>query len=110
MQAMEQVAEEYESLRSTGKYKFTTGQPEKGKANFGGQSLGNWDIYSLLACDVPNVMKELMTVRSDDFKNKREMVMHIIESGEANIPKETGDAATKDLYKIHMIALGLNPV
>ena len=47
---------------------------------------------------------------ADDFKNKREMVMHIIESGEADIPKETGDAATKDLYKIHMIALGLNPV
>lgn len=108
-QAMEQIAEEYESLRSTGKYKFSTGQPEKGKVNIGGQSLGNWDIYSLLTCDVPNVMKELMTVRSDDFKNKREMTMHIIENGEAQIPKEVGDAATKDLYKIHMIALGLSP-
>lgn len=109
-QAMEQTAEEYESLRSTGRYKLATGQPEKGKVNIGGQSLGNWDIYSLLTCDVPNVLKELMTVRSDDFKSKREMTINIIENGKANMPSETGDAATKDLYRVHMIAMGLKPV
>lgn len=108
---MEQIAEEYESVRSTGKYKFSTGQPDKDASNKGnGQSLGNWDIYSLLTCEVPHVLKELLTVRSDDFKSKREMTIDIIENGEANLPVETGDGNTKELYKIHMIAMGLNPI
>ena len=108
---MEQIAEEYESVRSTGKYKFSTGQPEKDASNKGnGQSLGNWDIYSLLTAEVPNIMKELLTVRSDDFNSKRQMTINIIENGEANLPVETGDGSTKELYKTHMIGLGLKPV
>lgn len=110
IQAMEQIAEEYESLRSTGQYKFTTGQPEKGKVNMGGQSLGNWDIYSLLTCEVPHVLQELLTSRSDDFKSKRQMTVDIIENGKASLPTDTGNATTKELYKIHMIAMGLTPI
>lgn len=109
VQAMEQLAEDYESLRSTGGYRGATGQPQKGRANMGGQSVGNWDLYSLLSFDVPNGLKELMTVRSDDKRSQRQMVVDIIENGEANIPTRTGDAATKDLYRVHMIAMGLNP-
>ena len=110
IQAMEQIAEEYESLRSTGQYKFTTGQPEKGKVNMGGQSLGNWDVYSLLTCDIPHVLQELMTSRSDDFKSKRQMTIDIIENGEASIIEDSGNATTKELYRIHMIAMGLSPI
>ena len=75
----------------------------------GGQSIGNWDVYSLLAYEVPQVLEELMTARSDDFKSKRQMTINILESGETTMPEDAGDAATKTLYEIHMIGMGLNP-
>jgi DNA-directed RNA polymerase beta subunit len=76
----------------------------------GGQSLGNWDVYSLLTCDIPHVLQELMTSRSDDFKSKRQMTIDIIENGETSIIEDSGNATTKELYRIHMIALGLSPI
>lgn len=107
--SMEQTAEDYESLRSTGAYKASSSQPVKGRSRNGGQSLGNLDVYNLLAYDVPQVLEELMTVRSDDFKSKREMSINILETGESKMPEETGDAATQNLYEIHMIGMGLSP-
>lgn len=109
LHSMEQVAEDYESLRSTGGYRSVTGQPQKGRVNMGGQSVGNWDIYSLLAYDIPQCLEELMTVRSDDFKSKRKVTIDILENGEASLPTETGNATTRQLYEIHMIGMGLNP-
>lgn len=106
---MEQIAEDYESLRSTGGYRAVTGQPLKGRAQMGGQSIGNWDVYSLLAYEVPQVLEELMTARSDDFKSKRQMTINILETGETTMPEDAGDASTKTLYEIHMIGMGLNP-
>lgn len=109
MHAMEQLAEDYESLRSTGGYRSITGQPQKGRANMGGQSMGNWDIYSMLSYNMKSTLQELLTVRSDDFRSKRKVVMDIIENGEASMPEDTGDASTKDLYRTHLIGMGLDP-
>lgn len=109
MSAMEQLAEDYESLRSTGGYRSVTGQPLKGRANMGGQSIGNLDVYSLLSYDTGRGLQELMSVRSDDRRAEREMTLDIIKNGSAKMPKNSRGAATKDLYKLHMIAMGLNP-
>lgn len=106
--SLEQLATDYESLRSTGGYISSSGQPKKGKANLGGQSVGNLDLYNLLQYDSPAILEEFMTVRSDDFKSKRFVVTDIIQNGECNMPSETGDAATKNLYNIHMTAMGLD--
>jgi len=108
MSCLEQLSTDYESLRSTGSYVSLTGQPKKGKANQGGQSVGNLDIYNLLTYDVPSILEELMTVRSDDFSSKREVITNIIQTGESDLPKSTGDANTKNLYDVHMIAMGLD--
>ncbi len=109
IQAMEQLASDYESIRSTGKYKSLTGQPVKGRADMGGQSLGNLDIYDLLSYDAGPILKELMTLRSDDKKSKREMIVNIIDKGETSLPQISGDSTTQDLYRIHMIGMGLDP-
>jgi len=107
--AMEQLAEDYESLRSTGSYVSASGQPRKGRKSEGGssQAIGNLDVYALLSYDCPTILNELMTVRSDDFSSKRKVFIDIIQSGNAGIPNETGNATTRQLYDKHMIAMGL---
>ena len=74
----------------------------------GGQSLGNLDIWTLISFDTPHILQELMTVRSDDFNSKRAVEVGIMQNGDANMPDVTGDATTKELFNIHMIAMGLD--
>jgi DNA-directed RNA polymerase subunit beta len=105
--SLEQLAEDYESLRSTGGYMSLTGQPKKGRADMGGQSIGNLDVYNLLTYNCPHVLEEFMTFRSDDFKNKRISTIDIIQNGNTSMPKKTGGAGTHNLHKVHMIAMGL---
>lgn len=109
MSSMEQLAQDYESLRSTAGYTSITGQPKKGRANMGGQSVGYLDIFNILQFDTPSVVEELMTVRSDDFRSKRTVVNDIIQNGSAKMPDKTGNAGTKNLYRVHMIGMGLRP-
>jgi len=109
MNALEQLAEDYETLRSTGSYASSSGQPKKGRKAEGGssQAIGNLDIYALLSYDCPAILDELMTIRSDDFSSKRRVFVDIVQSGSSNIPDETGNAVTRQLYNKHMIAMGL---
>lgn len=107
MSAMEQLASDYESLRSEGGYTSITGQPLKGKSNRGGQSIGNMDVYNLLSYNTPAVLEELMTVRSDDFSGKRQVISNIQENGSSDMPSQTGHGATKKLHDIYITALGL---
>lgn len=106
---MEQLAEDYETLRSTGSYVGASGQPKKGKTSEGGssQAIGGLDIYALLSYDCPIILNELMTVRSDDFSSKRQVFINIIQNGESEIPDKTGNSTTRHLYDKHMIAMGL---
>jgi len=104
---LEQLASDYESLRSTGPYVSITGQPKRGKTNQGGQSVGNLDVYNLLSYDVPNILNELLTIRSDDFNSKRFTTIDIIQNGNTSIPSKTGNSATQNMHRIHMIGMGL---
>ncbi len=107
--SMEQLAEDYETLRSTGSYMGASGQPKKGRKAEGGssQAVGGLDVYALLSYDCPSILNELMTVRSDDFSSKRKVFFNIVQTGSSEIPEETGNASTRQLYDKHMIAMGL---
>jgi DNA-directed RNA polymerase beta subunit len=105
--SLEFFSEDSESLRATGGYVSLTGQPQKGRARMGGQSIGNMDIYDILTYDAPAILEEFMTMRSDDFSSKRIVTTDIIQNGKTQIPEKTGDAGTQNLYNIHMTAMGL---
>jgi hypothetical protein len=50
----------------------------------------------------------MMTVKSDDFKSKRDVVMSIIEDGKANLPEYTGTTSrTNQLFYTLMTGSGL---
>ena len=52
--------------RSVGPYSLVTQQPLRGKANFGGQRLGEMEVWALEAYGAANLLQEMMTIKSDD--------------------------------------------
>jgi DNA-directed RNA polymerase subunit beta len=53
--------------RSIGPYSLITQQPLGGKAQFGGQRLGEMEVWALEAYGAANILRELITVKSDDI-------------------------------------------
>ncbi len=62
--------------RSTGPYSLVTQQPLGGKAQFGGQRLGEMEVWALEAYGASHTLQELMTVKSDDMNGR----VHVYES------------------------------
>jgi DNA-directed RNA polymerase subunit beta len=53
--------------RSIGPYSLITQQPLGGKAQFGGQRFGEMEVWALEAFGASNILRELITVKSDDI-------------------------------------------
>ncbi len=71
--------------RSTGPYSLVTQQPLGGKAQFGGQRLGEMECWALEAYGAAFTLQEMLTVKSDDVAG-RSRAYEAIVKGE-NIPK-----------------------
>ena len=52
--------------RSIGPYSLITQQPLGGKAQFGGQRFGEMEVWALEAYGASNILREIITVKSDD--------------------------------------------
>lgn len=52
--------------RSIGPYSLITQQPLGGKAQFGGQRFGEMEVWALEAFGASNILREIITVKSDD--------------------------------------------
>jgi DNA-directed RNA polymerase subunit beta len=70
--------------RSIGPYSLITQQPLGGKAQFGGQRLGEMEVWALEAYGAAHVLQELLTVKSDDVVGRAKAYEAIVK-GE-NIP------------------------
>lgn len=53
--------------RSIGPYSLITQQPLGGKAQFGGQRFGEMEVWALEAFGAANILREMLTVKSDDI-------------------------------------------
>jgi len=73
--------------RSTGPYSLVTQQPLGGKAQFGGQRLGEMEVWALEAYGAAYTLQEMLTVKSDDVVGRTRMYEaivkgeHVLESG-----------------------------
>ncbi|MDD5157554.1 DNA-directed RNA polymerase subunit beta [Sulfurimonas sp.] len=56
--------------RSTGPYSLVTQQPVGGKALFGGQRFGEMEVWALEAYGASAVLKEMLTIKSDDVEGR----------------------------------------
>ena len=52
--------------RSIGPYSLITQQPLGGKAQFGGQRFGEMEVWALEAFGASNILREILTIKSDD--------------------------------------------
>jgi DNA-directed RNA polymerase subunit beta len=64
--------------RSTGPYSLVTQQPLGGKAQFGGQRLGEMEVWALEAYGAANNLQELLTVKSDDMTGRAKIYEAIV--------------------------------
>ncbi|MEO9886766.1 MAG: DNA-directed RNA polymerase subunit beta [Balneola sp.] len=90
--------------RSIGPYSLITQQPLGGKAQFGGQRLGEMEVWALYAYGASSILKEMLTVKSDDVKG-RSKVYEAIVKGE-NLPDGDVPESFKVLLR-ELMGLGL---
>jgi DNA-directed RNA polymerase subunit beta len=64
--------------RSTGPYSLVTQQPLGGKAQFGGQRLGEMEVWALEAYGAANILQEMLTVKSDDVEGRTRVYESIV--------------------------------
>ncbi|HAV43085.1 TPA: DNA-directed RNA polymerase subunit beta, partial [bacterium] len=67
MMKLAHLVEDKIHARSTGPYSLVTQQPLGGKAQFGGQRLGEMEVWALEAYGAAYILQELLTVKSDDI-------------------------------------------
>jgi DNA-directed RNA polymerase subunit beta len=70
--------------RSTGPYSLVTQQPLGGKAQFGGQRLGEMEVWALEAYGAANTLQELLTVKSDDMTGRAKIYESIVKGDVAS--------------------------
>ncbi|MBI4412395.1 MAG: DNA-directed RNA polymerase subunit beta [Deltaproteobacteria bacterium] len=64
--------------RSIGPYSLVTQQPLGGKAQFGGQRLGEREVWAMEAYGAAYALQEFLTVKSDDVIGRTRMYEHIV--------------------------------
>ena len=64
--------------RSTGPYSLVTQQPLGGKAQFGGQRLGEMEVWALEAYGAAYTLQEFLTVKSDDVSGRTRVYEAIV--------------------------------
>lgn len=90
--------------RSVGPYTLVTQQPMGGKAQNGGQRLGEMEVWALMAYGASNILQEMLTVKSDDIIGRNKVFRAIVDGKpipQGSIP-ESFRVLTKELQ-----ALGL---
>jgi DNA-directed RNA polymerase subunit beta len=76
--------------RSTGPYSLVTQQPLGGKAQFGGQRLGEMEVWALEAYGAAYTLQEFLTVKSDDVGGRTRTYERIVKGNnflEAGLPE-----------------------
>ena len=64
--------------RSIGPYSLITQQPLGGKAQFGGQRLGEMEVWALEAYGAAHTLQEMLTLKSDDVQGRAKMYESIV--------------------------------
>jgi len=71
--------------RSIGPYSLITQQPLGGKAQFGGQRFGEMEVWALEAFGASNILRELLTLKSDDIVGRAKTYEAIVKGD--NLPE-----------------------
>ena len=102
MLKLHHLVDEKIHARSTGPYSLVTQQPLGGKAQFGGQRLGEMEVWALEAYGASYLLQEFLTVKSDDVAGRVKMYEKIVKGDnflEAGLP-ESFNVLVKELMSL----------
>lgn len=102
MLKLHHLVDEKIHARSTGPYSLVTQQPLGGKAQFGGQRLGEMEVWALEAYGASYLLQEFLTVKSDDVGGRVKMYEKIVKGDnflEAGLP-ESFNVLVKELMSL----------
>lgn len=90
MLKLHHLVEDKMHARAIGPYSLVTQQPLGGKAQFGGQRLGEMEVWALEAYGASNILQEMLTVKSDDINGRTKTYEAIVKGEdmpEADLPE-----------------------
>ena len=102
MLKLHHLVEEKIHARSTGPYSLVSQQPLGGKAQFGGQRLGEMEVWAIEAYGAAYCLQEFLTVKSDDVAGRTRMYESLIKGEhvlEPGIP-EAFNVLVKELQSL----------
>jgi len=105
MLKLHHLADDKIHARSIGPYSLVTQQPLGGKAQFGGQRLGEMEVWALEAYGAAFALQEFLTVKSDDVQGRTRMYESIVK-GDCTL--EPGLPESFNVLMKELQALGLN--
>jgi DNA-directed RNA polymerase subunit beta len=105
MMKLHHLVDDKVHARSIGPYSLVTQQPLGGKAQFGGQRLGEMEVWALEAYGAAYTLQEFLTVKSDDVQGRGKMY-EVIVKGEASL--EPGVPESFNVLIKELQSLGLD--
>jgi DNA-directed RNA polymerase subunit beta len=101
------MVEDKTHARSTGPYSLVTQQPLGGKAQMGGQRLGEMEVWALEAHRAAHLLQEMLTIKSDDVVGRAKTFEAIVKG--TDIPDPTVTESFR-VFLCEIKSLGLNIV
>ncbi len=102
------MVEDKTHARSTGPYSLVTQQPLGGKAQMGGQRLGEMEVWALEAHRASHTLQEMLTIKSDDVLGRAKAFEAIVKGTE--IPESTIPESFKVLVReLNSLGLAVDP-
>jgi DNA-directed RNA polymerase subunit beta len=105
MLKLHHMVEDKIHMRSIGPYSLTTQQPLGGKAQNGGQRVGEMEVWAFLGYGAAYSLREILTIKSDDILG-RSAAFDAIVSGKRI--EETNTPATFNVLVRHLRGLGID--
>lgn len=103
------MVEDKTHARSTGPYSLVTQQPLGGKAQMGGQRMGEMEVWALEAHRAAHTLQEMLTIKSDDVVGRAKAFEAIVEG--QPIPEATVPESFKVLVKeLNSLGLDIIPI
>ena len=102
------MVEDKTHARSTGPYSLVTQQPLGGKAQMGGQRLGEMEVWALEAHRASHTLQEMLTIKSDDVLGRAKAFEAIVKG--VDIPESTIPESFKVLVReLNSLGLAIDP-
>ncbi len=102
---LEHMVDDKIHARSTGPYSLITQQPLGGKAQFGGQRVGEMEVWAFEAYGAAYILQEILTVKSDNITGRNEIYSAIVKG---NMDFEPGLPESFNVLLKELKSLALN--